>query len=918
MVKLSGRDIAQGETSRHVKAVVCPWCEAVTELPLGPQHAIGDISVHCSKCSKFSRHIVADKWFDDHVNKEKELKEVWKKIPSDAFLTCRQSMRGTPFIYTLHLGGKDRPEEFFSRDTVEHVLINEFGMSQKQAAGALISAGLTPGLKIYLQRHTRLVMAVEKKEDMKRTGDAGIKTGTPIRCNGVNGLFLRYSANDGFAIVALPAAKGDEFGDAEVPVVDLEVIDAGGPEVAEDFEMEKSEEGEVEGVGTLEEALDHIDEAENIIEDIVLEEGEDGNDGYTEDDEMKDLDFSDEDEDDKDEGKDEEDKDLPFEANRRIAVEWSDLRKRPMPSMTGAPTVKKLQTLRSIIDDPNTDPQTLQDAQKQWTVLRKQSPQASRRVALTKMAKEVCHECGKRLPDNTPPDKMICETCKKTTKEGKRTANREAQRRVRVHYSHSGDLKRAIEANRQELSIEDIRTLTNFYANTGKIAHYEASEIAELFIGTKPRLLCAADEKKCKGCGKSCEGPIWGTTVCKDCADSGKTATKLCAADIPSMPEEFGDFEYAEEGMNGEEGKVCGECGSSSSECPKCGKDFLLGNVAYCPKCESPVECSGCAQVVSEDLDGVVSMEGTLIPWGTEKFEDVDLEKFFSEVGPAPEEKESAYENEGDEEPTSECPSCGGPGGILGQMGNRIHYRCRNCGMDFSQSTSARHKDGCECGFCSRMRENQDWKKNRGNEKKEAQRLRCQECGAKVPKGQYKCPKCGSEDIDIDAALCNRDLRRVAVAPPGRETEVRHLKDEPGVENPYALSWWKKEKGHKPHTKSSPHTKQKACLSSEDLKKKACIGIFTPATYDGSEVLVIAIDNTSLQATVQDGKGNQKVVDIADLKPVKKGPFTEESRKEEKSAAKKCKVCGDPMVPRKTFKGKDKKPVCSCPAGKEE
>jgi len=32
------------------------------------------------------------------------------------------------------------------------------------------------------------------------------------------------------------------------------------------------------------------------------------------------------------------------------------------------------------------------------------------------------------------------------------------------------------------------------------------------------------------------------------------------------------------------------------------------------------------------------------------------------------------------------CPVCGGPGVELGTLGNRQHFRCRNCGMDFSRS----------------------------------------------------------------------------------------------------------------------------------------------------------------------------------------------------------------------------------------
>jgi hypothetical protein len=30
------------------------------------------------------------------------------------------------------------------------------------------------------------------------------------------------------------------------------------------------------------------------------------------------------------------------------------------------------------------------------------------------------------------------------------------------------------------------------------------------------------------------------------------------------------------------------------------------------------------------------------------------------------------------------CPACGGPGVPLGALGRRAHFRCRNCGIDFS------------------------------------------------------------------------------------------------------------------------------------------------------------------------------------------------------------------------------------------
>jgi len=31
------------------------------------------------------------------------------------------------------------------------------------------------------------------------------------------------------------------------------------------------------------------------------------------------------------------------------------------------------------------------------------------------------------------------------------------------------------------------------------------------------------------------------------------------------------------------------------------------------------------------------------------------------------------------------CPACGGEGAPMGALGNRVHYRCRDCGIDFSR-----------------------------------------------------------------------------------------------------------------------------------------------------------------------------------------------------------------------------------------
>lgn len=37
---------------------------------------------------------------------------------------------------------------------------------------------------------------------------------------------------------------------------------------------------------------------------------------------------------------------------------------------------------------------------------------------------------------------------------------------------------------------------------------------------------------------------------------------------------------------------------------------------------------------------------------------------------------------------SGQCPNCGGPSSMLGQLGHRVHYRCRNCGFDHSHDYS--------------------------------------------------------------------------------------------------------------------------------------------------------------------------------------------------------------------------------------
>jgi ssDNA-binding Zn-finger/Zn-ribbon topoisomerase 1 len=303
MTKLSGLDVAQALTSSRSVDVVCPWCERTASITVGPQHAQGTVDYHCVKCGRFSSHQVkiADAWFDQHNEKLRKEREVWKRIPPTAYITCRRSATsGASFVYTLYTG-KGQPREYLSRDSVEQALIDEFGMSWEQANAILISAGLQShgGAKIYLRQLTKISSALAERQ-VVGTAEKRFSRGDVVRVNGKEALFLRY-ANDNFAVVAFPG-----IGDTEVPVIELEVVDTGTPkELGFDFvgdpeelleeeivetlksdvehvtehvkdvlEHEKAEGGEPEEVRTLEKTVEHLEHATEQLQDFVTEEKE--------------------------------------------------------------------------------------------------------------------------------------------------------------------------------------------------------------------------------------------------------------------------------------------------------------------------------------------------------------------------------------------------------------------------------------------------------------------------------------------------------------------------------------------------------------------------------------------------------------------------------------------------------------------
>lgn len=846
-MKLTGSEIANSGVSKFTQNVCCPWCNKTASLDLGPQHVTGDLSLHCQKCGRFSRHKTADKWFDQHQERFEELKNVWKKIPGSAYLTCRQGTKGTPWIYTIFLGGADRPQEYMSRDIIDHILTSEWGMSGKQASGILASAVLTPGQRIYLQRWARLVMAAEARETMKRTGVGDkeflIKSGSPIRCNGQDGIFLRYSGNEGFAIVALPASP-DSFGDAEVPVLDLEVLDAGGPEVAEDFEMDKeldevddlSDLGEEQSAGGLEEALEHIEVAEEIVEDLVLDEVSDHPDDKHKDQaeafEEEEAGESDKHEEHKEEVEEDDDGDHEFRGHRRAAADCTCDNGYDRHCPDHGAKESRRPARRAVYEDKS--PGHQEENERQTKIKEKnhgKSPAVCNHGLCTKKAvgdTDYCSEhgdkkSGQRRAYLTKDDYAVMErpqhkTVAPKVKEHKsdmypkesgggypknpredkkledarggisdKQANRHAQRRVHVHYSHSGDLKRAIDVNRRELSIEDIRDLCRFYANTGKIANHEADDIARWFLGTKPRLLSARDLSAearctCKGetsssCPKHSQGKSKTCQWCGDLVDnmakhmdhcSGKSRNKaaLSVRDLRAS-DEAGQVEVPDADPTS---GVSSGSGATDTPDPKRQPGESANSITGPEK----VKDHGAGD--SPKDAGDVEVPDLGVPKGAST--------------------RLAFDDENERE-GGDCSQCGGPLIPLGSLGSRKHYRCRNCGAQSSKTgrsalgkgdlkQSARHKDGCGCGFCSRMRDNQSAKGKPAE------------------------------------ALSKNDMRKVA-------------HDE--------------------------------------------VGIFMPALHNGTQVLVIAVDNTSLRATVQDGNGKQRQVDFSDLTPTKTGPYSGRKRK---------------------------------------
>lgn len=104
---------------------------------------------------------------------------------------------------------------------------------------------------------------------------------------------------------------------------------------------------------------------------------------------------------------------------------------------------------------------------------------------------------------------------------------------------------------------------------------------------------------------------------------------------------------------------------SIASRCPNCGSGTtgIVNN-------EGDSRCHACGKVFK--TKGLITDDQPFTSKVADELRDdgADYRKPYTQQ-PYPEEN-------------PQCPACGGPGVSIGQLGSRHHFRCRNCGLDFS------------------------------------------------------------------------------------------------------------------------------------------------------------------------------------------------------------------------------------------
>lgn len=195
-----------------------------------------------------------------------------------------------------------------------------------------------------------------------------------------------------------------------------------------------------------------------------------------------------------------------------------------------------------------------------------------------------------------------------------------------------------------------------------------------------------------------------------------------------------------------------------------------------------------------------------------------------------------------------QCPACGGQGQTLGGMGQLEWYRCRNCGLDFNSQggvkgtehesqmgedhatlppegpvndyDNAKMRDDADQDNSPEPPDSTDYASLKGHMNPESQpdgsteydrqspmwkENQNEECSGPMKK---KRKKRESTKEELDAVMQDlkdhlaRKRRYSEVSPPGFGGTVKAMKGKKGINNPWALSWWMKQKGYKSHKKA--------------------------------------------------------------------------------------------------------------------
>ena len=113
-----------------------------------------------------------------------------------------------------------------------------------------------------------------------------------------------------------------------------------------------------------------------------------------------------------------------------------------------------------------------------------------------------------------------------------------------------------------------------------------------------------------------------------------------------------------------------------------------------------------------------------------------------------------ASADELEDSPSPECPACGGEGGDMGVLGSRRHFRCRQCGIDFSKTASAKQAIGPWGGAGYQIRQQQ-----LHGDPVPPKICKTPECGEPAEAHGY-CKYCGDPKDDLPADdLSNKDQR---------------------------------------------------------------------------------------------------------------------------------------------------------------